>query len=303
MTRLDPLQAHIALTEQFAAGVSNRDALRLSGSDVSSYLQGQLSQDVDAILDGESKWSWLLQPHGKVDALVRVSRRGDEFYLDVDGGYGKTVEERLSRFLIRVDVAVEAMSWSCISVRGPGADQAAIEGELVAPLAWSTSVGYDVFGEGLSIPEATPEVDADALEVLRIESGFPAMGKELDEKTIPAEAGANDRTVSFTKGCYTGQELVARIDARGGNVPRHLRLIVIEGTDVFARGAQLHPVGAKPNSAKPLGTITSSVYSAAQQATICLGYIRRDMASVATAIAHTDEGQLECRVQQLASST
>ena len=73
-------------------------------------------------------------------------------------------------------------------------------------------------------------VGLDAYEAVRIECGVPAMGSELTERTIPAEAGqwVIDRSVSFTKGCYTGQELVARIDSRGGNVPRHLRGIVID---------------------------------------------------------------------------
>ena len=103
-----------------------------------------------------------------------------------------------------------------------------------------------------------PLVDRRVLEALRIECGVPAMGAELTEATIPAEAGQwlIDASVSFTKGCYTGQELVARIDSRGGNVPRPIRGLLVDG-DEPAVGAAVEVDGS------PVGTVTSTARSAA----------------------------------------
>ena len=99
-----------------------RDVLRVSGADAVEYLQGQLSQDIAALGVGESADSLLLTPQGKLDALVRVSRTGDdELVLDVDGGFGEAVAARLARFKLRVKVAIEPLAWRCVALRGPGA--------------------------------------------------------------------------------------------------------------------------------------------------------------------------------------
>jgi folate-binding protein YgfZ len=110
-------------------------------------------------------------------------------------------------------------------------------------------------------------------EALRIECGVPAMGRELTDRTIPAEAGQSviDRSVSFTKGCYTGQELVARIDSRGGNVPRRLRGLVLDGEGLPAPGAAVR-VGDDE-----VGTVTSAAWSDRLDAVIALAYVKRDV--------------------------
>ena len=157
------------------------DTVIATGPDARSFLQGQLSQDL-AIVDRDgSAWSWILQPTGKVAALVLVTRLGDESYsLAVDGGFGAVVLARLNRFKLRVKV----------------------------DLTHSEADGLVFSGT----------------EAERIEAVWPAMGHELVvDETIPNAAGINDRTVSFTKGCYTGQELVARVDSRGDHTPQHLR--------------------------------------------------------------------------------
>jgi folate-binding protein YgfZ len=124
-------------------------------------------------------------------------------------------------------------------------------------------------------------VSAAAFEVARIESGVPRMGAELTEKTIPEETGLVARTVSFTKGCYTGQELVARIDSRGGNVPRRLRSLVLD---------DLAPVGASVLfGTKVVGTLTSVAAHPAGGA-VALAYLGRDV-SVPEAVTVTwDDG-------------
>jgi folate-binding protein YgfZ len=115
----------------------------------------------------------------------------------------------------------------------------------------------DLLSGGELALAGVPLVAPGALEALRIECGVPAMGAELSAATIPAEAGQwlIDASVSFTKGCYTGQELVARVDSRGGNVPRPIRGLLVDG-DPVPPGAEVQLDG------QPVGTVTSSARSA-----------------------------------------
>ena len=116
--------------------------------------------------------------------------------------------------------------------------------------------GVDLLSSGELALAGVPLVDPAALEALRIECGVPANGAELTEATIPAEAGQwlIDASASFTKGCYTGQELVARIDSRGGNVPRPLRGLVVDGEPVV-------PGATVWNGDAEVGTVTSAARS------------------------------------------
>ncbi len=174
----------------------NRDTIRVTGSDASSYLQGQISQDVDALSDGDTAWSLVLHPTGKMVALFRIHRVGvDEFLLDVDAGHTEGLLARLRRFVLRTDVSFEET-----------------ETAIATPIEW-------------------PGAEDPADEGQRILAGMPRMGAEITDETIPGEGGQRmiDLAVSFTKGCYTGQELVARIDSRGGNVPRPIRVLVADG--------------------------------------------------------------------------
>lgn len=173
-----------------------RDTIKVTGSDASSYLQGQISQDVDALTDGDTAWSLVLHPTGKMVALFRIHRVGaDEFLLDVDAGHTEGLLARLRRFVLRTVVTFEE------------ADTA-----IPAPPQW-------------------PGAEDPSDESQRILAGMPRMGAEITDETIPGEGGQRmiDLSVSFTKGCYTGQELVARIDSRGGNVPRPIRVLVGDG--------------------------------------------------------------------------
>jgi folate-binding protein YgfZ len=214
---------------------SDRDVVRASGADAGTFLQGQLSQDVLALAVGASAWSLLLQPAGKLTAWVRVTREADEsFLIDVEPGWGETVVARLARFRIRVAVDLEELDgFRMFSVRGgetPVDDIAA--GTIVAPAPGAAVgvVGYDLVGRDVAEPDGVV-IDPDATEQYRIAHAVPAMGAELDDSVIPAEIGAwfVDESVSWTKGCYTGQELVARVDSRGSNTPRRLRSVELAG--------------------------------------------------------------------------
>ena len=253
------------LRHQLGAAPIERDVLLVSGPEASGFLQGQLSQDVEALPTGASALSLLLQPTGKVDAWLRVTRLADDrFLLDLDAGHGDAAAARLRRFRLRTKVDIDLATWSGVAVRGPGSSEVlAPSGAHALPALWPGVEGVDVLAPEpmaeLGLPAAAPG----ALEALRVELGVPAMGAELTEATIPAEAGQwlIDASVSFTKGCYTGQELVARIDSRGGNVPRPLRGLRVDG-DPVPVGAELVPDAGDPD-APPVGTVTSSIRTSA----------------------------------------
>lgn len=198
-----------------------RDVLQVAGPDALTYLQSQLSQELRPVQVGGSVWSFVLQPTGKVDVLLRVWRTGDEmFVVDTDAGYGDVLLARLNRFKIRVKADIEVLPWACIALRGEGADS-------VAGLpSWGD--GVDLLGESPVAPEGSEHGDAARLLVARIEAGWPQMGIEIEPgDSIPAETGVIPVAVSFTKGCYPGQELVERMDSRGAAAPRLLQVVSV----------------------------------------------------------------------------
>ncbi len=120
---------------------------------------------------------------------------------------------------------------------------------------WPGLPGGDLVGESPEAPAGVAMCGMDAYEAVRIEAGIPVMGRELDERTIPAEAGVVDMSVSFTKGCYTGQELVARIDSRGGNVPRRLRGLVLADGAGAGRAPRVQADGKDVGQADQRGVL------------------------------------------------
>jgi folate-binding protein YgfZ len=223
----------------------SRDLITVRGPDAGTYLQGQLSQDVLALAVGASAPSLLLEPTGKLGWWFQVSRLSeDAFRLDVDAGFGDAVVARLERFKIRTDAEISLMP---ASAEQAGADQA-------------------------SADQAGEREHGDAREAARIVAGVPRLGAEIVDGVIPAELGRAlvDRSVSFTKGCYTGQELVARVDARGDNVPRHLRRLEVSGGEVPPASAEI-VVGDKV-----VGVVTSAARTA-DGAVVALGFVHRSV--------------------------
>ena len=276
------------------AAALERDVLRVSGPDAEEYLQGQLSQDVAALVVGGSADSLILTPQGKLDALVRVSRTGDqELIIDVDAGFGAAVAARLARFKLRVKVVIEPVAWRCIALRGPGAAATAEPGgdrattSLTPAFSWNGVSGVDLLGEAPEVPDGVRACSLQSWESVRVEAGIPVMGAELDERTIAAEADLLERAVSFTKGCYTGQELVARLDARGNRVARHLRGLVVVGLSTHGPAAPPQPLGVGPGSeiifeGKTVGAVTSSAWSPRFRCPVALGYVHRNVEPPAT---------------------
>jgi folate-binding protein YgfZ len=264
-----------------------RDVVRVAGPEAVAYLQGQVSQDLEGLAVGSSARSFVLQPAGKVDAWIRMTRTGaDEVVLDTDEGYGDALTARLRRFLLRTKADVDLLDWHAVALRGPGASDAAPAAQsstpgdtLVASAGWPGVEGVDLLGPAVEPPAGVPEANPGAYASLRIRSGVPCMGAELTDRTIPAEAGqwVMDASVSFTKGCFTGQELVARIDSRGGHVPRQLRGLVVSGGELPPVGASLVADGAE------VGAVTSVAPAPGADQGVALAYVGRGVTPPAAA--------------------
>jgi folate-binding protein YgfZ len=283
---------YLALRRDVGAVWLVRDVVDVTGADAETYLQGQLSQDVSALAVGDAALSFILQPQGKVDAFVRVVRYGpDRFTLDVDGGFGDAVLARLNRFKLRTRVEMERVDRRCLALRGPRAHEVAPTG---IPADWPGLPGVDVLGPDPTLPPGVRECGDEAYERVRIEAGVPQMGRELTERTIPAEAGPTvvALAVSFTKGCFTGQELVARIDSRGGRVPRLLRGLEITGACPPA-GAAVEVDGASA------GEVTSVAGPAGDEPAVALAYVKRDISPPVDATVRWEGGDARARLREL----
>ena len=214
-----------------------RDVITATGTDARTYLHSQLSQDVAGMRVGETRQSLLLQPTGKIDGIIRVTCvEGETFVLDTDLGCGEAVLARLNRFKIRVKVELALGRESWVAVRNvltpiPGSIPAwRCDGSAVDLRSKSANTE---FRQGL----------LEEYEQARIIAAWPAMNVDVTESSIPAETGITDVAVSFTKGCYPGQELVERMDSRGSIAPRQLRYVqvgegVVVGQEVEHEGRQ-----------------------------------------------------------------
>ncbi len=268
-----------ALREAAMAAPARRDVLVIDGPEAAGYLQGQISQDAEGLGEGTSSWTLLLEPNGRVTAWGRLSRVGPEtFWFDTDDGAGSATLERLERFKLRTKATfVLHEQVPTVVVRGPETPPAAallatvddmpaaasagsdLERVVAIQLDWPSSVGVDLLGLDLEAPGVADALvaagvvlgDAAIVDLERVEAGRPAMGHEFGEKTIPAETGVVQRSVDFTKGCYVGQELVARIDSRGNNTPRSVHPARLAVGHVPQVGDELLLDG------EPVGVITS----------------------------------------------
>jgi tRNA-modifying protein YgfZ len=267
------------LREDVGAYLLPRDVVVVEGPDAAAYLQGQCSQDLEGIDVGETRDTLLLAPDGKVEVLARVSRTGPErFHLDTDGGFGEVLAGRLARFKLRSKLEIGPADWHCVALRGPGADGLdGLAADIVARVDWGGWRGVDLLGppESVRFPDSVPRCGAAGWEAARIEAGIPVMGREITGGEIPAETGTVERAVSFTKGCYTGQELVARIDSRGASVPHRLCGLVLEGrSDPDALvGAEISVEGKD----RAVGRVTSVADCPGLGALGALAYVHRSV--------------------------
>ena len=241
----------IALTALRAAK-RPRDFVGVRGPDAASYLQAMVSNDVGALAPGESCESLLLTAKARVIAPLVVLRRGvDDFLLLTEPGLGPPVRSALlrSRFAAKCEIELEEHSSAVVFGGGDGI-RTADYGEPAV----------EVLDE-----EVPATVTDDELELLRIRAGTPRYGREIDHRVLPAEAGLEARAIDFEKGCYPGQEPIARQHYRG-RVNRTLRVLEVDGHEVPPYDAELTYDG------KVVGRVTSAARDGDR--VIALGYVR-----------------------------
>jgi folate-binding protein YgfZ len=304
----------------------DRGSVLVTGPDASSFLHSLLSQDVAGLAPGEGAHALLLQPQGKLDCDLRLLVIGpEEIRLDCEAGRGEALAASLRRFKLRVKVEVEDTtgSWGSLGLRGRRAPEVAEAAAGVAPptaghghVSWPDRSGIrivradwpggwpgiDVAGptealtgvwDPLVEAGATP-VGAGAFEAARVAAGVPRQGVDIDERTIPQEAFLERDAVSFTKGCFLGQELVCRIDTRG-HVNRYLRGFVMapgEGDDTTPPPGAGIVVGDKE-----VGTLTTVARSAA--GIRALGYLRREVEVPVDVRVRWEGGEVSARADAL----
>jgi folate-binding protein YgfZ len=286
-----------ALREE--AGLLDRSArgkLLVKGGDAAEYLQGQLTNDIEALETDRGCYSALLDRKGHMQADMRVLRLASgETWLDTEATTTDRVLRHLQLYSVGREVEVEDASraWAIVSLLGPASAEVAgipvpapehaqrfFERDGIEILAVGTDLGLDLItrsdqADALRRALATSgavEVGEAAVEILRVESGRPRFGREMTERTIPQEAGITDRAVSFTKGCYIGQETVARLHYRG-KPNRRLR-----GLRLSAPARDGDPVGL---GERELGEIGTAVVSPAR-GPIALAILRREAEPGAT---------------------
>jgi folate-binding protein YgfZ len=282
---------------------SERGKLALTGSEAKPFLNGQVTNDVEALEPGTGCYAAFLTPKAKMLGDVRILDAGGELLLDTERVSLQALFDLIRRFRIGYDAELHkrTLESGLLSLVGPRARAVAGAADLPeiehahrrddvggAPVRLIvTAHGIDVLcdagdtdrvREALVAAGAQPVDDASA-EVVRVESGRPRYGLDLDDATIPQEAGLNDRAVSFTKGCYVGQETVARLFYRG-KPNRHLR-----GLRLSAPAPAGAPLRLGEREVGRLGSVVLSPV----HGPIALALVRREAAPGET-LAVGDEG-------------
>jgi len=226
-----------------------RAFVRVAGPDAADYLERMVSNEVATLAPGESREALLLTPKARVIAPLVVVRRGeDDFLLLTEPELGEVVRAQLVRGRFAAKCVIEPEEHTSTVVLGEG------DGIPTADYGVPAREVLDVDADG----------EADELERLRIDAGTPRFGAEIDDRVLPAEAGLVERAISFTKGCYPGQEPIARLHYRG-KANRRLRILALEDDHAPASEAELELDG------KVVGRVTSSVPGRA------LGYVRTEV--------------------------
>jgi len=320
----DIVAEHSAVRD--GAGVTDRSLVgkvTVTGRDRQAFLQGMLSNEIKGLSPGQGTAAAFLDAHGKVMALLHVYVLEDRLLLELPPGLTEKTLQLLDKFLISEKAHFEAAdeSFSVLGVEGPGAavvlsplagraldlvpDQhveVSIAGAPVRVIRRSDTGGrgfhcWTMAFHGAALWRALVEagarpVGAEALNVLRVEAGIPWYGHDVDETVILPETRL-EHLVSYNKGCYIGQEVVARVKYRG-HVNRALSGLVLDGDRVPASGAKVLA------EAKEIGWITSAVRSIALGQPIALGYLRREHFAPGAAVTIQDDGtSIPARVAEL----
>ncbi|HSE91305.1 MAG TPA: aminomethyltransferase family protein [Candidatus Binatia bacterium] len=308
--------------------LSYHGLFQVTGPDRLSFLQGMLSNDLRALTPYTGQYATLLTQQGKVIADVRVLCAMNSFYLDFLENLKEKILSHLNRYLVadEVEIADRCNEYGTLSIQGPQSEallrELAGQAELPAHSLQHTMVnidstaicavhashtgetGFDLIVPIPNLPNVAQKltetgkqfsaawVGEDAQNILRVEAGIPRYGVDFTEDNLLLEVGL-DHAVSFTKGCYLGQEVVERIRSRG-HVNKKLVGLSLEGQE------SARPEDVILSADKPIGTITSSVHSPALGRPIALGYVHRDYWKLDTRLIVKHDGiSLDARVTDL----
>jgi tRNA-modifying protein YgfZ len=269
------MQGYNELRESAAwVDVSTRGKIRMTGEDRVRLLHAMCTNNIEVLKPGEGCYAFLLNAQGRILADVNVLCHEDSLLLDTETETRQKILEHLDQYLIADDVTLEDVTTTVatIAVSGPkAAPPPAVPALRVYPDTWHIFISAedkDAMAASLFLPQA----DAEAARTVRIEQGRPRYGEEITERYLVQETGEM-RAVSFTKGCYLGQEIVERVRSRG-QVHRHLLPVRIATTKVPEAGTKL--TGAE---GKDLGEIASAVWSPAFSQVAAMAYLRTDAAA------------------------
>lgn len=312
----DPAAEHLACRKGAAIiDLSHRGAVRFSGPDTVTFLHNMLSNQVEGLQPGEGRYGTFLTRQGKLISDLTLYRTGDGLLAELPPGAAPIFIEAIGNYIIMDQVEVENLTGSLctIGLFGPKASdylaQAGIsvpeEGEhshlssagtLIARELWTGEDGYLLLAPGLLAPDAqAPDLwkrlteagaapaGLTAFESLSLEAGVPLFGKDMDDNVNPMQAGLEERAIDFSKGCYVGQEVIAKIKYLG-QVNRGLAGILIDGETVPPEGAKVWRGG------KEVGALTRAAHSPTLGKIISLSYLHRNAMAPGTEVRIRSNG-------------
>jgi folate-binding protein YgfZ len=302
-----------------------RGRINVGGSEAVQFLNGLITNDVKTLAVGSWMHAAFPNVQGRLLANVRVLHRADGFLFDTEAATREVVLKTLERFTLAGDFRVTDLTdeMATLSVQGAraaelikslfGEEASRVERGRIVEIVWqgqplslirATHTGEDGFDlfvsasqleilrEALS-QEGAQAVGSEALEILRIEAGLPRFGIEVDETNVVLEAGL-DEAVSFTKGCYIGQEIIARIHWRG-HVAKRLAGLSLDETASIKRDDK-----ARSTDGKEIGRVTSAAHSPRLNRTVALGIIKYDyLAPDTEAFVVSDAAEHAARISEL----
>jgi folate-binding protein YgfZ len=329
----DALAEHAAIKN--SAGIldlSFRGRLCLLGNDRKNFLNGQVTNNVKDLKTGEGCYAALITAKGKMQADFNIYNLENEVLVDFEPGLFASVQERLEKYIIADDVQVVdvAPHYGLLSVQGPKSAEVINKLQLgfvlpEKPLQFVSvknetlgeiylvnnprtgSAGVDLFVPTNSLGAVADKLIAaakeiggracgwDALEIARIEAGIPRFGADMDETNLPPEAGLESRAISYSKGCYIGQEVIARIRTYG-QVAKALRgLRLADDLKTLPKKGDKLFLGEKE-----IGYVTSAIASPTFKKNLALGYVRREGNKIGTElILRTRDGDCGAKIVEL----
>jgi tRNA-modifying protein YgfZ len=252
--------------------LSTRGRIVARGRDRARFLHNVTSNDVKKMTPGDTCYALLLTPQGRIVADLYLVCRPDDFLIDTEPDLRDKVRAQILKYKVADQIELEDVTDATASIGVEGPDAPAIPAAKAIPITVTGQPGYRIYCAREEMPEIVQAIEAagavpataEDARIARIENGKPRYGEDILETSLPQET-EQMQAVSFSKGCYIGQEIVERIRARG-HVNRHLVRLELDGSEPPAPGKQI--IGGRE------ADVTSAVYSPRLGRVVALGYVR-----------------------------